>query len=819
MQTMLWDLRYAVRQLRRSPGFTVTAVLTLALGVGATTAIFSAVYGLLLKSLPFAEAERIVGVLETHAQIAGGSEATYPDYEDWQAQQRSFAELAAYSTINPQTVSIKADGNVSQLHRVLASGNFFRALGVSAQLGRTLSERDQVKGDDHVAVLSAEAWKRYFGGDPRAVGRQVDLNRASFTIVGVLPAGAAFPAEGEVFVPLSRLDPETKASRVWHSVKVIGRLREGVDLATARVDMQTIAARLEAAYPATNRSAGVLLTPLREQLVGTLRPAMLSLLGAVVLVLAIACANVASLLMVRATAQRREAAVREALGADRWRLFSQSLMQTGVLCLLGGVLGVGLAWAALPLLRVALAHSADLDATMIDSVRLSVPVLLMALGVCTATALLFGSLPFLRGLSRGGAGGDGEVAEILRSGDRASAGPGWGGNKWRRGGLIAGEIAIAVVVLFLGTLVMRSYAKLVAVDPGFRTDRLLSAELELPEPVYTDSSPATNLFYEQLLSRLNTSPGVLSAATTTQTPLRPSLVMTRFAVEGKPRPLPGAFPLAQMRYVSPAFFRTLGLRVLAGRVFEQRDIDQNLNAFVVNETFAKQYLSGRDPIGSRVVIGVLSAHPDVVPVIGVVADAHDVGVDAAAQPEIYIPGFGLHAVVLVRSTFPAEAMDSVVRQAVHAVDGNQPVFHVQAMDALLADSLARQRMTAVLLGIFALVALVLAGIGIYGVLSYSVAQRTREIGVRMALGASRGDILRLVVGQAGIFAAIGLVAGMAAALAGARLMRGLLFETTSVDGASIGITLIVLGVIALLAVSLPAGRAASVNPTEALRAE
>jgi predicted permease len=359
----------------------------------------------------------------------------------------------------------------------------------------------------------------------------------------------------------------------------------------------------------------------------------------------------------------------------------------------------------------------------------------------------------------------------------------------------------------------------VAVDPGFRTDRLLSAELELPEPVYADSSPATNLFYEQLLNRLNTSPGVLSAATTTQTPLRPSLVMTRFAVEGKPRPLPGAFPLAQMRYVSPAFFRTLGLRVLAGRVFEQRDIDQNLNAFVVNETFAKQYLSGRDPIGSRVVIGVLSAHPDVVPVIGVVADAHDVGVDAAAQPEIYIPGFGLHAVVLVRSTFPAEAMDSVVRQAVHAVDGNQPVFHVQAMDALLADSLARQRMTAVLLGIFALVALVLAGIGIYGVLSYSVAQRTREIGVRMALGASRGDILRLVAGQAGIFAAIGLVAGMAAALAGARLMRGLLFETTSVDGASIGITLIVLGVIALLAVSLPAGRAASVNPTEALRAE
>ena len=810
MQRLLWELRYAVRQLRKSPGFVITAVLTLALGIGATTAIFSAVYGLLLKSLPFADAERIVGVFETHTQIAGGTEATYPDFEDWRAQQRSFSEFAAYSTINPNTVSIKIDGNVSQLHRVLASGNFFRALGVSAQLGRTLSERDQVKGDDHVAVLSAEAWKRNFGGDANVVGRQVDLNRASFTIVGVLPEGAAFPAEGEVFIPLSRLDAATQASRVWHSVKVVGRLRDGVDLSAARVDMRTIAARLEAAYPATNRSAGVLLTPLREQLVGTLRPAMLSLLGAVVLVLAIACANVASLLMVRATAQRREAAVREALGADRWRLFSQSLTQTAVLCLLGGALGVGLAWGALPLLRVALAHSADLDASMIASVRLSVPVLVVALGVCSATALLFGSLPLLRGGKARN-----EIAEILRSGDRGNT----GGNRWRRGGLIAGEIATAVVVLFLGTLVMRSYAKLVAVNPGFRTDHLLSAEIELPEPVYSDSSPATNLFYEQVLNGLNNSTGVVSAATTTQTPLKPSLVMTRFAVEGKPRPLPGAFPLAQMRYVSPAFFSTLGLRIREGRVFQQRDIDQSLNAFVVNETFAKLYLDGRDPIGSRVIVGVLSPHPNVVPVIGVVTDAHDVGVDAAAQPEIYIPGFGLHAVLLVRSTFATERMESVVRQAVHSVDSNQPVFHVQAMDALLADSLARQRMTAVLLGIFALVALMLAAIGIYGVLSYSVEQRTREIGVRMAVGATRGDILRLVLRQAGVFMAIGLAGGLGAAMASARLMRGLLFQTTAMDGASMAITVAVLGAVALIAVSLPAGRAASVNPTEALRAE
>ena len=599
---------------------------------------------------------------------------------------------------------------------------------------------------------------------------------------------------------------------------MLGRLRPGVDLAAARVDMQTVAGRLAAQYPATNRVEGVLLQPLRDQLVGTLRPAMLSLLGAVALVLLIACANVASLLMVRATAARREMAVREALGADRWRLLAQSLTQTTVLCLLGGALGVGLAWCALPLLRVALAHTAGLDASMIASVELSWPVLGFTLAVCSATALVFGLLPRMRGAGRTGSrtgSRSGEIAEMLRSGDRGST----GGSKWGRGGLIAGEIAIAVVVLFLGTLVVRSYAKLLAVDPGFRTDHLLSAEIWLPEPRYSDSGPETTRFYEQLLDKVRQAPGVVAAGTTTQTPLRPSLVMTRFAVEGAPMPAPGAFPLAQMRYVSPGFFRTLGLRTLDGRVFEQRDVDTNANAFVVNAAFAKRYLAGRGAVGSKVIVGVLSQKPDVVPVIGVVSDAHDVGVDTEAQPELYLPGFGLHAVVLVRSAYDAQGLGLVVQNAARGLDANLAVFNVKTVDAVLSDSLARQRMTAVLLGIFALVALLLAAIGIYGVLSYSVAQRTREIGVRMALGARRGDILRLVMGQAGVFAAVGSVVGFAAAFAAARLMGGLLFQTGALDVASLAITVGVLAAVALVAVSLPAGRAASVNPTEALRAE
>jgi predicted permease len=389
MQTILRDLRHAARQLHKSPGFTVTAVLTLALGVGATTAIFSCVYGLLLKSLPFRDANRIVALSETHPQVPS-IEATYPDYEDWKSQQNSFTEMAAYSTINPDTVSLVMDGHAEQVHRVIVSGNFFALLGIPPLIGRMINEQDDTPANDHVLVLSASAWDRYFGRDPGVLGRDVDLNGTSFTVIGVSPPGAAYPTEGEVWLPLSLLDHDTRVSRVWHSVNVLGRLRPGIGLPTAKADMQTVAARLAAAYPATNRNWSVLLKPLREQLVGTLRPAILSLLGAVVLVLLIACANVANLLMVRATAKRREVAVRQALGADRIRLFFEFLAQTLVLCLLGGALGIVLAAGALPLLRVVLAHAAGLDRSTIESISLSIPVLFFTLGICTLTAVLFG---------------------------------------------------------------------------------------------------------------------------------------------------------------------------------------------------------------------------------------------------------------------------------------------------------------------------------------------------------------------------------------------------------------------------------------------
>jgi len=807
MQTFLRDIRYAARNLRRSRGFTATVVMTLALGVGGTAAIFSCVYALLLQSLPFEDAGRIIALSEIHPQIRGGIEATYPDYEDWKAQQHSFKQVAAYSTLNPETVSLAMDGHAEQVHRVLASGNLFSLLGITAQLGRVINEQDDQPGSDRVALLSASAWERYFGKDPRAVGRSVNLNGTAFTIIGVLPSGAAYPSGGEVWLPLSLLDQETRASRVWHSVRVLGRLRPGVGLSEARADLQTVAGRLAGAYPKTNRNVGVLLRPLREELVGALRPAMLSLLGAVLLVLLIACANVANLLMVRATAQRRETAIRQALGAGRTQFFSQFLAQAFVLCLIGGALGVALAAGVLPMLRITLAHTLSLDPSMIASIGLNVPVLLFTLLTCTLTAIVFSLFPLMTNSPH--------LTETLRAGERGST-----GSRGRsRGALVAGEIAIAVVVVFLSTLVMRSFQKLLAVDPGFRTDHLLSAEIALPEPKYGDDSPVTNHFFEQLIENIARSPGVLSAATTTVVPLKASQVMTRFLVEGAPPTAPGTFPAAQIRYVSPGFFYTFGLALQSGRIFEQKDIENGSKSFVVNAAFAKRYLAGRNPLGANILLGVLTAHPDKVPVIGVVADAHDLGVEREAQPEIYLPGFGLHAVLLVRTAADPASLESMVKNAVRTLDRNQPVYHVQTVDALLSDSIARQQMTAMLLGIFSLVALALAAIGIYGVLSYSVAQRSREIGVRMAVGATRAHILRLVFSQAAQFTGVGLAIGVGTALAGASLIKGLLFDTGTTDPLSGGIATGLLALAAAVATIIPAIRAASVHPNEALRAE
>jgi predicted permease len=811
LERMGMDLRHAFRRLTRSPGFAVTAILTFALGIGATTAIFSAAYALLLRSLPFQHADRIIGVYETHPQIVGGAEVNFLDYQDWRRQQTSFEQVAAYSVAGSEagsdTMSLVMGGRGEQVHTVLASSNLFSLLGVAPLLGRTFVEQDDTPDANHVVVLSSEAWQRYFGSDPGILGRTVDLNGSSYTVIGVLPAAGAYPTAGEFWLPLSLMDKESRTRRVGHTLDVVGRLKPGVDLAEARADMQTIAARLAQAYPATNRNIGVLLTPLREQLVGSLRPAILTFLGCVVLVLCIACANVANLLLVRAAAHAREAAVRRALGASRLNLLSQYLSETLILCLLGGLVGTGLAALTLPVLRVVFAHTAGADPSLIRSIELNVPVLLVTSGVCLCTAFLFALLPMRKERDR--------LADSLRSGDRASTGR----RRWSSRALISAEIAIAVIVLFLGTLLMRSFQKLTRVHPGFRTDHLLSLEITLPEPRYQDQSPATNHFYERLIDKLEQSPGIVSAGTTITVPFHASHAMTRFLVAGESARAPGALPMEQVRIVSPEFFQALGLQLEQGRGFERKDVENNSDLIVVNQAFARRYLSGKDPLTSSILMNVLSPHPEKVPVIGVVSNAHDLGVETEAEPVLYLPGFGLHAVLLIRTSIDPKSVLSEVRNAVSELDPTQPIYHVQTIDEVLSDSLARQRMIAVLLGIFASLALTLAAIGIYGVIAYSVARRRREIGVRMAVGSSRANILLLMLREAAAFTGIGVLAGLISALAGAHLASALLFQTSYADPVSICASVGALLVIAMAAAVLPASRAASINPVEALRSE
>jgi predicted permease len=807
LESIRMDVRYACRRLTKSPGFAVTAILTFALGIGATTTIFSAAYALLLRSLPFQHADRIIGIYETHPQIVGGAEVNFLDYQDWRRQQTSFEQVAAYSGTSSDTMSLVMEDHGEQVHTVLASSNLFSLLGVAPLMGRTFVDQDDTPNANHVVVLSAEAWRRYFGGDRGILGRNITLNGVSYSVIGVLPPGGAYPTTGEFWMPLSLMDKESQTRRVGHTLDVLGRLKPGVDLAAARADMKTIAARLAQVYPATNRNIGVLLTPLREQLVGSLRPAILTLLGCVVLVLCIACANVANLLLVRAAAYVREVAVRQALGASRLRLFTQHLSETLILCLFGGLLGTALAALALPLLRIAFAHTAGADPSLIRSIQLNIPVLLVTSGVCLFTAILFGLLPMMKTPAK--------LADSLRPGDRSTTRK----RSWSRSALISTEIAIAIVVLFLGTLLIRSFQKLIRVDPGFRTDHLLSLEITLPQPRYQDQTSATNHFYERLIDKLQQSPGIVSAGTTIALPLRASHAMTRFLIAGTAPVAPGALPMEQVRSVSPDFFHTMGLELKQGRVFEQKDIENDSNFIIVNQAFAQRYLSGKDPLTSSILMNVLSPHPEKMPVIGVVSNTHDLGVETEAEPVLYFPGFGLHAVLLIRTNTDPKSIVPEVRNAVRELDPGQPIYHVETIDDVLSDSLARQRMIAVLLAIFALLALTLAAIGIYGVIAYSVTQRTREIGVRMAVGSSRANILLLMLREAAAFTCVGVLAGLVAAFAGAHLANALLFQISSADPVSIGVSVSALLIITMLAAVLPASRAATINPVEALRSE
>jgi predicted permease len=801
------DVRFGLRILRKNPGFTIVAVLTLALGIGANTAIFSVVDAVLLRSLPFRDAGRLVAISETHAALPelGASSA---DFSDWRAQAHSLQELAAYNWTSIGNSTLVVNGGALEVHAPIISSNLFPMLGIVPAIGRNFLPDEDKFGNGPVVILSDELWKTSFASDPNILGRSVALNQQTYTVVGVLPKDAGFPQGADIWLPLGSLTKDESTNRFYHPLLTVGRLADGASVTEARTEMEGIAARLESAYPQTNRGIGVSVGPLLDKYVGGLRSALLVLWAAVGLVLLIACANVASLLHARSTNREAEMALRHALGANRARLIRQGLTESVVLAGFGGLLGLSIAWAGLQLLSKWLAQMVDAPILEMHSIHIDVRILIATFCISIVSGILFGIFPAVRG-SRNSA------SNMLQAGQRSSP---TSRKRFAHRATVAAEVAIAVVVLISAGLLVRSLQQLIATSPGFRADHLLTARIALPNSKYNNAQTIAG-FHQQLLAKLQALPGVEATAEVNQTPLVPNTGVTRFLVEGAPPRRPGDYPVANFRQVTPDYFRTMRIPLLKGRVLEDRDLAGTTQVLVINRTLAEQFFPGQDAVGQKLLMGVATGKPTAVPIAGVVADVRDISIDSPAPAEIYFPGFTRVSTLVVRSTADPTSLAATVRNAVLAVDASQPIFEVQTATQLVDHSIARQRFAATLLGLFSLLALILAAGGIYGVTSYAVAARTREIGVRMALGAQPRDVLQMILRQEMFGAAIGIAIGSICALAATKLLSSMLYQVTPTDPITFCGVCIVLGGAVFLACYIPARRAMRVDPMIALRFE
>ncbi|MGA9774086.1 MAG: ABC transporter permease [Blastocatellia bacterium] len=801
---MIQDLRFGLRMLLKKPVFTLIAVLTLGLGIGANTAVFSVVNSVLLRGLPFRDSDRLVTIAETHPELPRLQVAT-PDFKDWQQQAQSFDSLAAYSMRN---LVLTDAGEPEQLQGTCVTQNLFPLLGLSPAPGRNFLPEEEQSGSDRVVIISYDLWQRQFAGNPDISGSRIRLNGEIHTVVGVMAQGAQLPLETDVWLPISRLRPEEINNRIYHTLEVVGRLKPGVTVEQARAEMESIAGRLQQSYPATNKTIGAQLTLLHEQMTSNVRPALLALFGTVGMVLLITCANVSNLLLARAASRQKEVALRAALGAGRLRLFRQFLTESLMLASLGGVCGLLLAIWLAPLLRAVLPVVAPDQIPGLGSASLDMRVLGFTLVTAMTAGILFGIIPGLQ-LSRL------DLNQTLKESGKASA-----GRSRRRATrtLVIAEVALAMVTLIGAGLLVRSFERLLRVDPGFRSDHLLSAQLMLPATKYQQYSQVKD-FHQRLLTNIAALAGVDQVATIDNFPLASSNAKTRFAIEGAPVPDLGKFPVAQIRAVSPDYFDVMKIALRSGRKFTEDDIVNNRNFYIINETMARRYFSGEDPVGKKIVMGVLSPTPTVVPIIGVVADVKDLGLDAPAEPEIYYPGFNNQQLLMIRTTAEPATVAASVRQAVKATDSEQPVYQIRTMDEAVSASMAGRQLSAMLTGLFAVIALLLATIGIYGVISWSVAERTHEIGIRLALGAKAANVFKLVIGYGMKLVLIGVGIGLMASLVVTRLMKSLLFGVSAFDPATFIFIALLLVVTALLACWIPARRATKVDPMIALRYE
>jgi putative ABC transport system permease protein len=800
---MLNDLRYALRQLLKAPSFTAIAILTLALGIGACSAIFSVVNVVLLQPLDYPEANRIVAIRETNLPQFPEFSVSPPNYLDWEKQTKSYEYFAAYGGAQ---LNLTGEGEPQRLVGVKATAHYFDVYGVKPVLGRMLLPEEDAPGKNHVVVLSYPFWQRVFGGARDVIGRAVQLNGEPYNVVGVAPAGFGLASKVDAWMPMAFKPDETaNDARGGHYINVVGRLKPGVTVAQARAELEVIASQLAIQYPDSNKGWGIFMMPLQDYGVRDVKPVLYTLLGAVGCVLLIACANLANLLLARATARHREISIRAALGASRARLMRQLLTESVVLSLFGGVAGLLLArWGLDALLALA-----PTSLPRITEIHLDSRVLLFSLALSLVTGLVFGIAPAWLAARA-------DVNEALKQGTRGST---EGGARGRlRGALVVIEVTLALMLLGGAGLLARSFMQLAHVDPGFAPENATLLRLSLPQKKYAMPEQQT-AFADALLDRVKNLPGVQFAGITHSMPLVGDYVLG-FNIEGRPAIAPSDLPSTNYYAVTPDYFRAMGIHLLRGRTFTPQDDAKAPRVAIINETMARQYFPNEDPIGKR--INITNGPDTWREIVGIVGDIKQYGVDKATSAQAYepfaqVPFSSLNVVVRTKGS-PA-ALLSALRPTVYAVDKDQPVGVIRPLEEIVADSIARQRFAMTLLTVFSLVALVIAAVGIYGVMAYSVVQRTGEFGIRMALGAQQRDVLRLVLMQGGKLIGLGLVIGLSATLAASRAMGSMLFNTSAQDPLTLGGITLLLGFVALIACLLPANRATKVNPIEALRSE
>ena len=801
------DFVVALRGLRGSPVFTTTAVLCAALGIGLTTAIASTINSILLRPLPYADADRLVAVYSANPHL--GMDAhyvniSYPDYLSWRDENRTLSQLGMWTWTS---VTLSGAGEAERIDGAEMSTNMFEVLGVKPALGRGFQPGEDRKDRNHVVVLSDALWRRRFGADPRIIGRVITLEGESSEIVGVMPPGFMFPETGELWVPLS--DDPIRASRGnRYFAGAIGRMRAGVTLDQATGDLQAVASELSREFPKDNTGWTIDVRTLREDLVGNLRAPLLLFMVAVAFVLAIVCANVANLMLARGAARQRELAVRAAIGAGVGRLVRQVLVESAVLAITGGVLGAAVAAAGIKLFALAFPDGTP----FYISLRLDGATLAFAGALALLTGLVFGCAPAVAAARTAPQG-------VLRE---TSAGAGEARHRSRaRRTLTVVEIALSTVLLTIALLLVRSYHSLTSTDLGFQGRGVLTMRVSLPENVYTDRSRRAQ-FFADLLSRVQAMPGVLVAGSALGTPMSGMDLQDGVVAEGQPLPAPNEEVVTHSQQVSPRYFEALGIPLLRGRVLTPQDRGSAAAVGVVNDIFVAKVFSGQDPIGKRVKLGpVDDTTAPWITIVGVTRAFRHYRLPQPMGPAIYLPiafhAQGMQTLAIRTSLADPLSLVPAIQRAVHDLDPNVPVYRIETLDHTVSRTLWRQRLQGQVVGAFAVVALVLAAIGLYGVIAYSVAQRTREIGVRMALGAQRRDVLSLVLGDGARMTAIGLAIGLAGAAVLAKSIASLLYGVQPLDMIVFVGSAVVLAAVALAASVIPARRAARVDPQVAMR--